>query len=162
MIALLVGLAAAVALYVSGLWLMARTQAASIAGLPSAWRNHPDLRSRYDAAIRRSFRSVLGSPSRSNVGWFLEFVVGFVALGVSRFSLGYDVLLVVVLALVFASGGMNRAAAEARRIAEREQLPPLPTRPVRRNLLYGSRVMYWAGLLGSGCFVGGLIAFPLR
>jgi hypothetical protein len=161
----LVGLAASLATYLAGVWLFLRIQARRIQALPAEWREHPDLRDRYVAAGKQSLRSVFGSPNRAGLGWLVGFSVTFAILAAARFTVGFELTYIAVLALWWTVGEYQHNLAETERLRKEHGLPAPDSGHWHRHgrlSRWVVRLFIWVGFLGTACFLGGLLALPLR
>jgi hypothetical protein len=161
----LVGLAVSVVAYFAGVSLFLRLQASRIQALPAEWRQHPALRERYDAAVNRGVRSVLASRNRASLGWLAGFIVTFAVLAAANLTLRFELIFIAALALWWTIAEYQRNVSETERLRAEHGLPdarPGRWRTVRRLARWIARFIVWAGFLGTACFVGGLLAAPLR
>jgi hypothetical protein len=157
MVAQLAGLLASIVLYCAALWAFLAAQARTIRALPPDWREHPELREGYEAALNLGMRSFLTWPRGAALGWTAGFVVTFAALAVGDFTLKLELIYAAVLALVWTGGGMAEAKAEGRRLG----LSRPGTRETRALAVWACWFLVWLGYLGAACFAGGLLATPL-
>jgi hypothetical protein len=156
----LIGLAASLATYLGGVWLLLRIQSRRIQALPDEWREHPDLRDRYDAAVDGGVRSVFTSPGRAGLGWIAGFIVTFAVLSAAEFTVGFELIFIAALALFWTIGAYQRNAGEVERLRREHGLPD--PRPERWHGRWAAFFVVCAGFLGTACFAGGLLAAPLR
>ncbi|MEA2449011.1 MAG: hypothetical protein QOG63_943 [Thermoleophilaceae bacterium] len=161
----LFGLIVSLTVYAAGVWLFLRLQAARIRALPAEWREHPELRAGYDAASQRTLRSVFTNPNRAGLGWLAVFTVTFALLAAADFTLGFELLYIAVLAVVWTGSEYKRNVDGVRRLQESHGLtrPPRESwQPLRRLARWLPRLVVWVGFLGTACFAGSLLALPFR
>jgi hypothetical protein len=161
----LVGLAASLATYVTAVWIFLLVQSRSIQALPAEWREHPELRERYEAALNFRLRTAFTSPNRAGLGWLAGFVVTFAVLAAAQFTIAFELTYIAVLALWWTIAEFRYNVAVSERLRNEHDLPAPPPerwRKPRRAARWGVRFFVWAGFLGTACFVGGLLAAPLR
>jgi hypothetical protein len=157
----LAGLVASIAAYLAGVWLFLRAQAKRIRTLPPEWRDHPELREVYDAALALTLRSSLTSQPRRSVMWLAAFVFVFFLVAAANVRISAELICVALFASVVTGGELQRSKDEAARLVPRVG----KERPAGDRLhlaRWGARFLAWAGYLGTACFVGGLLATPFR
>jgi hypothetical protein len=162
MLTQLVGLAAALGLYVIGVAAYMPTLAARVNRLPSQWREHPDLRAGYDFMASLRFRDLLGQFRRRDMlGWLAWSAVGGGYLVAAGYSPRVEVLLCVTLATLTTYQHVADNRRRGERLASDLGLA-LPPRSRPGPARWAAVLVMSAGVVGAGCFAGGIVGAVIR
>jgi hypothetical protein len=165
MLVQILGFVGALALLTLGVWIYLRSQAWLLNRLPAVWRDHPDLRDGFSAALRATTVGTLrtGFPRWLFTGfWPGALVVAFVAV-LLKVTVWAELIMIVGLALWGTSAEMGRLAHESAALARSLQLPTLThKRRFAKAVRYASLLMVWSGHFGTAVFAGGVVAQAVR
>ena len=137
-----------------------RSQSRLVEAWPPDWREHPELRDRYSAALRATTGGALKSLSRGV--WFGVLLVGFLAV-LWKGSVWAELIVMLGVAVIWTNAEVSRSVRETKALTRTLHLSAAASKHRTTTALrYASRLSMWCGYLATGAFAGGLLAQAIR